>query len=451
VVIYSFSIFNKSSDNFHHIHDIETELLIHSLELKYNVAQVQQWLTDISATRGAEGYDDGYKEAENYSKLFFKNLESLEKIAIKDNNQKLNDTLKKTAEHFKEFYHIGKTMADKYIKLGPAAGNEYMGTFDEIAEKMSSDIEKIVKLSMSNHKKMNDSFLELVDNSKVDIVVISVILLLISTVISIVLINNIKNLLNTNILSLNNSTHEIELASQNLSQGAINLSNMSANQSSSIEQITATVEQTSANTNLNVENMNQLVGYGEKMEVNTNQGYQHMTDLKESMNKISESSKSINSLVNTIDEIAFQTNLLALNAAVEAARAGEHGVGFAVVAEEVRNLSQRSTNEAIKIHEVIELSVQDAESGVSLADKTNQSFEVILENIKSSAIIREQTLISSQEQQKAMEQFRLAMIEVDQVTQNLSASSEEVSALSEELNSQAINTHNVVKDIGKMI
>jgi methyl-accepting chemotaxis protein len=226
---------------------------------------------------------------------------------------------------------------------------------------------------------------------------------------------------------------------------------MSANQSSSIEQITATVEQTSANTNLNVENMNQLVGYGEKMEVNTNQGYQHMTDLKESMNKISESSKSINSLVNTIDEIAFQTNLLALNAAVEAARAGEHGVGFAVVAEEVRNLSQRSTNEAIKIHEVIELSVQDAENGVSLADKTNQSFEIILENIKSSAIIREQTLISSQEQQKAMEQFRLAMIEVDQVTQNLSASSEEVSALSEELNSQAISTHNVVKDIGKMI
>jgi methyl-accepting chemotaxis protein/methyl-accepting chemotaxis protein-2 (aspartate sensor receptor) len=193
------------------------------------------------------------------------------------------------------------------------------------------------------------------------------------------------------------STDFIDTSSQKLAQNSMNLSDMSASQSASVEQITATVEQTSENANLNVNNMKELVNFGRNMEINTNQGYEHMVELKKSMNDISESSKSVNALVNTIDEIAFQTNLLALNAAVEAARAGEHGLGFAVVADEVRNLSQRSTNEAVKIHNVIEKSVEQAKLGVEIATKTNSSFEIILENIHSSAIVREQTLISSQE------------------------------------------------------
>jgi methyl-accepting chemotaxis protein len=262
---------------------------------------------------------------------------------------------------------------------------------------------------------------------------------------------NVNDPINRAVNGLLNSTENIDKSSHSMAQKAMNLSDMSASQSASVEQITATVEETSTNANMNVSNMKELVNFGRNMELNTNQGYKHMVELKESMHGISESSKSINSLVNTIDEIAFQTNLLALNAAVEAARAGEHGLGFAVVADEVRNLSQRSTNEAVKIHQVIEKSVVQAQAGVEIANKTNSSFEIILENIHASAIVREQTLISSQEQQTAIEQLRRAMIEVDTVTQQLAVDSEQISEMADDLNYQTSTTNQIVNDINRMV
>src|SRR6202043_2843321 len=92
-----------------------------------------------------------------------------------------------------------------------------------------------------------------------------------------------------------------------------------------------------------------------------------------SMTDITASSNKISKIIKVIDEIAFQTNILALNAAVEAARAGEAGMGFAMVADEVRNLAQRSAQAARDTALLIEESIAKSNEGRTKLDHVAQS------------------------------------------------------------------------------
>jgi methyl-accepting chemotaxis protein len=315
-----------------------------------------------------------------------------------------------------------------------------VGTGDYVTDVES----KIIKHNKETEKLITDEF---IFTSIVSFILIVISLIIILKVIDMVVNKPLKDAVN----AISESTNTISTSSSVLSNGATQLSNMSANQSASVEEITATIEETSTNVHNNFKNMEELTQYDLNMETKANHGYEYMVKLKKSMEDIAQSSKEINSLVNTIDEIAFQTNLLALNAAVEAARAGEHGVGFAVVAEEVRNLATRSANEAVKIHDVIEQSVSQADSGLDIATKTNTSFQEILDNIKSSMIIREQATNSSKEQKVAIEQLKTAILEVDRVTQQLSLSSQDISDMAKNLHRQTQSSNEVVANISSVI
>lgn len=111
-------------------------------DLQLNTIQIQQWLTDISATRAMKGYDDGFKEAEQYYTLSLHNLELLENL------EKLysNDTSYITTyrSQLKDYYEMGKKMANTYINDGFEKGNLIMGEFDPYAAKISSESQKYV-------------------------------------------------------------------------------------------------------------------------------------------------------------------------------------------------------------------------------------------------------------------------------------------------------------------
>ena len=162
-----------------------------------------------------------------------------------------------------------------------------------------------------------------------------------------------------------------------------------------------------------------------------------MQEMKQAMAGITDSSSTIAKIVKTIDEIAFQTNILALNAAVEAARAGEAGAGFAVVAEEVRNLAQRSANAAKETANRIEESVTRSEHGVRISAVVARSFDEIVENARKVDELVGEIATASNEQRQAIEQVTTAVSQMDKVTQANAAGAEETASASAELNAQA--------------
>jgi methyl-accepting chemotaxis protein len=108
-------------------------------DIKYDVTQVWQWLTDISATRGAEGFDDGFDEAEQYAQLFRQHVAALMEIHP-DNRERLEEL----SRSFDAFYAKGKEMAQAYIDGGPAQGNQAMLEFDAYAGNISTKLDALV-------------------------------------------------------------------------------------------------------------------------------------------------------------------------------------------------------------------------------------------------------------------------------------------------------------------
>ncbi len=136
------------------------------------------------------------------------------------------------------------------------------------------------------------------------------------------------------------AAEQVSEASQTLAQGA-------SEQAASLEETGASLEEMSSMAKRNAESSAQVnTLMTDEAGKNLKQINERMASMEKTVTEASQASHETAKIVKTIDEIAFQTNILALNAAVEAARAGEAGMGFAVVAEEVRNLAQRSAHAA---------------------------------------------------------------------------------------------------------
>jgi methyl-accepting chemotaxis protein len=157
----------------------------------------------------------------------------------------------------------------------------------------------------------------------------------------------------------------------------------------------------------------------------------------QTMGRIGASSTRIADIVGVIDGIAFQTNILALNAAVEAARAGEHGRGFAVVAAEVRNLAQRSAAAAREIKRLIEDSAGCVAEGGRQAEQASAAMADMVASVAHVNAMMSGISAASAEQSAGIGQVKVAIVDMDGVTQQNAALVEQAAAASAAMQQQA--------------
>lgn len=273
---------------------------------------------------------------------------------------------------------------------------------------------------------------------------------IISILLAFFLIRSIVRVVVDSVKLLSEGTAQVVSASEQISSASVSLAEGASSQASSVEEVSATIEEATASNNQNADNSREANLLALHSNDAALQGNQQVGDLMIAMEKITDSSQKIAKIIKTIDEIAFQTNLLALNAAVEAARAGEHGLGFAVVAEEVKNLAERSAGAAKEITGIIEASIDQVKVGTEVASRTKASFGEILLSIKKTSDLIGEIAISAKEQAEGMNQIATAMGSVDQITQQNASASEETAAAAEELNAQALSMLESVAEIAAL-
>jgi methyl-accepting chemotaxis protein/methyl-accepting chemotaxis protein-1 (serine sensor receptor) len=237
---------------------------------------------------------------------------------------------------------------------------------------------------------------------------------------------------------------QVSSSSQSLAQGA-------SEQAASLEETSASSEEVNSMAKKNSENSRSaadLVMQSQAKFVQTNQSLDQMVV---AMGEINAQSDKISKIIKTIDEIAFQTNILALNAAVEAARAGEAGMGFAVVADVVRNLAQRCAQAAKDTASLIEESIAKSNDGKVKVDQVAGVIRAITEEAAKIKTLVDEVNLGSQEQARGIEQIGKAISQMEVVTQKNAASAEEGASAAEELNAQSESLREIVERLTVMV
>lgn len=243
---------------------------------------------------------------------------------------------------------------------------------------------------------------------------------------------------------LRGASETVYIGANEISLGAQDLSSRTEQQAAALQETASSMEEMTATSEHNektTRDADQLAG---KASRSAQEGGEAMRATIALMQQVVESSKQMNSIIATIDDIAFQTNILALNASVEAARAGEKGRGFAVVASEVRLLAGRAGESASEIRALLESTGAQI---ATCADQTTRSGETLngtVNSIKKLADLMQEVAAATTEQIGGIQQISTAVTQMDAVTQQNASLVQESSSAAGSLEEQAAHLKSLV-------
>ena len=252
-------------------------------------------------------------------------------------------------------------------------------------------------------------------------------------------------------INVSDALKEVESVSDQVSDGATNLAEAASalaegatEQAASVEEMLATMNTVSDGLKYTAQSVDEAYVQALACANDAQTSHKEMSNMVESMNRISETSKKIENIIAEIENIASQTNLLSLNASIEAARAGDAGRGFAVVADEIRDLADQSAKSAVDTRELVNNTLREIEEGHKVANRTADVLFGVVDAIQKIAETSKALSENTQIQAEAVEQADQGIARISEVVQSNSAAAEESYATSEELSAQATTMHNLV-------
>ncbi len=269
--------------------------------------------------------------------------------------------------------------------------------------------------------------------------------------------------------AVSSASTEISSTTEQMAAGSQEQSAQTAEVASAVEEMTSTLTEANANIRKVADGSNNArdeAKHGGDVVNQTITGMKRIADVvnqsAEQVKILGASSDKIGEIIEVIDDIADQTNLLALNAAIEAARAGEQGRGFAVVADEVRKLAERTSKATKEISDMIHKiqvdthhavdsmnkGTKEVSKGIELAEQAGSMLHNIVTNAQNISDMVGQIATTSEQQSKTSSQISKNVVAISSVTQESAAGIQQIARTSEDLNKL---TENLQKILAKFL